>query len=428
MITAAGAGSGIDIESILSQLMTLEREPITALEKKRESLDVELSAFGSVKSALSELATNARTMGDSTRFGPFVANTSDEAVFTAEATGGGAGESHEIEVLALAQGHRVASQAYASTDAAVSTGNWSFSSGDNSFNVDIPVGKNTLIDLRDAVNDSVDNTSVVASILNVDGGSRLILTARESGTANAITLGGNASGAGIGFSEITPAADAELIIDGFAVTGASNAVSDVISGVTLSLTGLGKANVDTTRDTESLRTSLDEFVTNYNGLRETLTKLAETELSGDRMPRNIEAKVRNLFSAPIELANGDTMSPLALGFTFDRFGTLSIDETKLNDAQKDGLEKFINAFAEKDTGLANKIEDVLDQYTQAGGIIAGRNDGIDNRRQSLDTQIERLEYRLEKTEERYRRQFTVMDRVVSELQTSGSFLQNRLSY
>ncbi|MEE9320408.1 MAG: flagellar filament capping protein FliD [Granulosicoccus sp.] len=428
MITAAGVGSGIDIESILSQLMTLEQQPITALEEKRKGLDVELSAFGSVKSALNELATNARTMGDASKFGPFVANTSDEAVFTAEATGGGAGESHEIEVLALAQGHRVASQAYASTDASVSTGNWSFSSGENSFDIDIGAGNSTLLDLRDAINDSVDNTSVVASILNVDGGSRLILTAKESGTANAITLGGSATGTGIGFADITPASDAELIVDGFAVTGSSNSVSDVMSGVTLSLTGVGKAEVNTSRDTESLRTSLDEFVTNYNGLRDTLTTLAETELNGDRMPRNIEAKVRNLFSAPIELANGDSMSPLSLGFTFDRYGTLSIDETKLNDAQKNGLENFINAFAEKDTGLANKLEGVLDQYTQAGGIIAGRNDGIDNRRQSLDTQIERLEYKLGRTEERYRRQFTVMDQVVSQLQASGSYLQNRLSY
>jgi flagellar hook-associated protein 2 len=146
------------------------------------------------------------------------------------------------------------------------------------------------------------------------------------------------------------------------------------------------------------------------------------------MPRNIEAKIRNLFSAPIELANGDTMSPLSLGFTFDRYGSLSIDETKLSDAQKNGLDNFINAFAEKDTGLANKLEEVLDQYTQAGGIIAGRNDGIDSRRQLIDTQIERMEYRLVRTEERYRRQFTEMDRVVSQLQASGSFLQSRLSY
>ena len=46
MITAAGAGSGIDIESILSQLNQLNQQPVNALNQKRADLDVELSAYG----------------------------------------------------------------------------------------------------------------------------------------------------------------------------------------------------------------------------------------------------------------------------------------------------------------------------------------------------------------------------------------------
>lgn len=425
MITAAGVGSGIDVESILSQLMELERQPINALNERKQRLDVELSAFGSVKSLINELATSARTLGDSTRLGPFVAETSDEEVFTAEATGGGAGEFHEIEVLALAQSHRLASQAYASEDDPVATGTWSFSSGENSFDITIEAGSNTLLDLRSAINAATDNTSIVASILNVDGGSRLVLTSKESGTANEISFGGSASSSF--FSDITTATDASLIIDGFPVTGSSNTVSDVISGVTLNLKSIGQAEVSTSRDTESLRASLDEFVTQYNSLRTTLNNLSDSELQGDRMPRTIESRIRSAFSTALTLNNGDSVLPQSLGFTFDRFGTLSIDETRLSEAQSNGIEQFITAFAQPETGMAQRIEDILDEFTRAGGVIDTRENGIDARNRSLDNQIDRLDYRLEQTEERYRRQFTIMDGLVSNLQSTGDFLNNRLS-
>jgi flagellar hook-associated protein 2 len=425
MITAAGAGSGIDVESIISQLMNLERQPINDLNRKRQQLDVELSAFGSVKSAMSELATTARTLGDSSKLGPFVASSSDEDVFTASVTSGTAAEFHEVEVLALAQNHRLASGAFASVDASVGAGTYSLASGENSFDVTIDATNNSLTGLRDAINDSLDNTSIVASILNVDGGSRLVLTARESGTANSISVNGGALG-GNAFSDITAASDAELIVDGFTVTSASNAVSDVISGVTLNIEGLGTAIIDTERDTESLRESLDEFVSKYNTLRENMNSLSDSELQGDRLPRNAESRLRTAFSEQLTLANGATMSPTELGFTFDQYGVLSISDTRLADAQKGSLEKFVDAFTQAETGLAARFEDVLNEYTSAGGLISNREDGINSRQRLIDNQIERYDYRLERAEQRYRRQFGTMDLLVTQLQSTSSFLASRL--
>ena len=115
-LTAAGVGSGIDIESILEQLGEIERQPIVNLETKREELDVELSAFGTVKSALSTFQSAADLLGNSDDFGAFVATSSDEAVFTATSSGGEVAENLEIEVLSLATNHRLSSAAYASAD------------------------------------------------------------------------------------------------------------------------------------------------------------------------------------------------------------------------------------------------------------------------------------------------------------------------
>ncbi len=425
MITAAGVGSGIDVESIITGLMDIERQPIEALNTKRDTLDIQLSAMGRVKSTMNELATSARLLGDGSRFGPFQASSSDEDVFTATATGGSSAEFHTVEVLSLAQNHRMASGLYASPDTAIDSGSMTFSSNENNFDITIDSSNNTLIGLRDAINDAADNTSISASILNVDGGSRLVLNAKEGGTDNAITVGGSSSIVS-GITEVTEALDAELIVDGFQVTSSSNSVSEVIEGVTLELKSIGNANVQTQRDTESLRESLDTFVANYNALRSDLASFAEGQ-QGDQLPRNVESSIRNVFSQDILLPNGQTINLLDIGFTFDRYGALSIDEARLTSAQAGGMESFIEAFITNSTGFSAKIEDALDRFTSVDGIIASREQGIESRQGTIDSRIEQMDYRLENIETRYRQQFTVMDQLVTQLQSTSAYLANQLA-
>jgi len=108
-LTAAGVGSGIDVESILSQLNEIERQPVVVLEGRREELDVELSALGTVKSALEGFKSAADALGNDSDFGAFVASSSDEEVFTAKALNGETDVNHEVEVIALASNHRLSS-------------------------------------------------------------------------------------------------------------------------------------------------------------------------------------------------------------------------------------------------------------------------------------------------------------------------------
>lgn len=428
MITAAGAGSGIDIESILSQLDQLNRQPVNTLNQKRAELDVELSAYGTVKSALSSLQTAADALGSTSDFGAFVATSGDEDVFTATSTGGDVSENLDVEVLALATNHRIASSAYSSADATVAEGVYGFASGEDSFDITLTSENATLQGLRDAINDSIDNSSVSASIVNVDGGSRLVLTSKNSGTEGQITVTDPAlsGGSGSDFSEITPATDASLIIHGFTVTSSSNTITDAIDGVTLNLKSVGEASVSTERDTSSLRSSLDEFVSKYNSMTATLSNLGSSQLQGDQLPRGVETRMREIFFNEIELTNGDKSTALGLGFTFDREGQLSIDETKYNDAIESGTDRFVEFFSSTD-GIASKFSNLVDEYTQAGGILDSREDGVDTRKGNIDDQIERLEYRLEQASDRLRRQFTAMDLTVTNLQSTSSFLTSRLS-
>ncbi|NND90220.1 MAG: flagellar filament capping protein FliD [Granulosicoccus sp.] len=435
MLTAAGVGSGIDIESILSQLDQIERQPVTALNQKREALDVELSAYGSVKSALTAFQTSVKKLDSNSDLGAFVASSDDEEVFTATSTGGQVPESVDIEVLSLATHHRLASEAYASATSRVAQGSTTFTVGDESFDLTIDDTNDTLEGMRDAINDLKTNNSVSASIINVDGGTRLVLTARNSGTEGEIELsssggkkgGGKKDGPGSNFSEITKALDASLIVHGFTVTSSSNSVSDVIEGITLDLKGTGTAHLESSRDTTSLRASVDDFVNKYNSMTDTLNDLSQSQLQGDQLPRGIDTRMRQAFQLAVDLGNDDSTSMLDMGFTFDRFGKLSINETKYTEALDAGVDRFVTAFSRSDTGLASRFSDLVDEYTKAGGVIDGREDGVDTRRSSIDNQIDRLEYRIEKTNLRLRRQFTAMDQIVTNLQSTSSFLASRLS-
>ena len=422
MITAAGVGSGIDVEGIISQLMELERAPQRALDAKRQRLDVELSAFGSVKSAMGGLSTAAGKLGNAASFGSYLASSSDEAVFTADASGTAAAEAHDVVVNELASAHRVASSGYASADAAVANGTWTFSANGESFDIAMS-GDQALSELRDAINDSPDNDIMTASILNVDGSSHLVLNAKESGAAGAI---GVASPDSIAFSELRPARDAALEVDGFTVTSASNTVSGVIEGVTLNLVGVGSGTIDTTRDTEGLREQMDEFVAQYNALRDQMDQLAEGELQGDRLPRDAELRLRSVFSLPISIDGGQSITPTELGFTFDKYGALSIDEARLVKAQESGLDRFVEFFTDTEEGFATRVVDALDEFTRADGLIGNREEGIGNRRSTIEDQIDRYDLRLEQVETRYRRQFTAMDSMVSDLQSTSSYLAQRL--
>lgn len=426
MITAAGVGSGIDVESILSQLNELERQPVNVLNQKREALDVELSAYGKVKGALSAFKDSVTTLGSDLDFGGFVASSSDEEVLTATANGGNTAQSYDIEVLSLATYHGLASEAYESSNSTVQNGTLQFSSGDNQFDIVVADGSNSLTALRDAINDSQDNTSISASIINVDGGSRMVLTAKQAGTAGIIDVtrtSGNTDG---GFNETTGARDASLIVHGFTITSSSNTITDAIEGITLNLTGIGKSTVNSERDTTSLRESVDEFVVKYNSMASTLTSLSNSDLQGDQLPRGIDSRMRAAFLGSVDLGNGDNTTALELGFTFDRYGTLSIDDSVFSDAVDTDVNRYVAAFADTDNGLASRFTELVNEYTEAGGVIDIRQDGVDTRKSNIDDQIDRLEYRLEKISTRLRAQFTAMDLVVTNLNNTSGYLASQL--
>ena len=418
-IRAAGVGSGIDVESIITQLMEIEREPLNRLEQRRQELDVSISTLGTFRGILSELENQATNLSDSAVFGKFSASSTDEDILTVDVSLGTKPVDHEIEVLSLATAHQLATDLFVDgQESSFAAGNYSFGVADETFQVDLAAGS-TLTDMRDAINDHEDNTSIRASILNLEGGSRLVLTSIEPGLANSITAPAQ-------YTEFRAAQDAQFTVDGFAASSPTNNVSDVIIGMTLNLQDIGTANISTSRDNESVRELLQQFVDSYNQVLDTVDSLLENEFPGDGTIRGISSELSNGFFKTVEV-KGTDYSFLDLGLTFDRDGNLSLDEAKFQEVQaNENYSDILAATTLEETGLASNIKTTIERYTDIEGLLAAKNEALRFNTDALDTQSSRLEFQLAQTEDRLRRQFTAMDTVVSQLQNSSSFLLGQL--
>ncbi len=437
-ITSLGVGSGLDLESLVQNLISAESRPIQLLQSRQANLDVKISAFGQLQGSLSSFQTAVSALATTDAFRGITASSSDDSVFTASGDQAAVTGANAVEVTQIAQNNKLASQNFISGSEVIGEGQISFTVGAESFNVDITAETNTLELIRDAINAENDNTSVQASIINIDGGSKLILTANKSGLANNIEItitdddGNNADDEGLSrlnfnIQELSPPLDAIITVDGFEVTRSSNEISDVIQGVTLNLTSVGSATVSVSENLGVAKSSITALVTSYNELVATLNVQGDTSLSGENTLLNIESRARSLFSDSYNDSSSNINYLFQLGLSFDRDGVLSFDGDEFDDVVGPNIDEIQNLFSNPEGGFIASLEKVIKSYTDSDGIISTRTEGLNSERKSLDEDIERIGLRLEATEARLRARFGALDGLLSRLNSTSSFLTQQLA-
>lgn len=444
MISSPGIGSGLDINSLISQLMSLERRPLQRLQSQESTYNSQLSAYGKLKSALSTFQDAVKGLDSTASFQINSATSSNEDGFTASADSTAASGSYDLVISQLAQHHKIAS---ASLDpaSALGTGSIDIAVAGNSFNVAIDGTNNTLGGIRDAINNAADNTGVTATIVNEGtAASRLVLTTNDSGAANSITLtvndadGSTADDAGLSqllqtgsydMKELVAAQDAAFTIDTLAITSASNTVTTAISGVTIDLVaGAGASGTLTVgRDDAKVTESVQSFVDAYNTLQDTIKELQKGALGGDSTLRSLTNSLRNVLNTA---ASGvGTYSYLSeVGIHTDKdTGSLTLDTTELETALSTDFAGVAALFADSVEGAMGRMDDRLNEWLQTGGLLQNRTDGIDDRIDALQSRMDLLEVRLETTERRYREQFTALDALLGQMQSTSSWLSSQLA-
>jgi flagellar hook-associated protein 2 len=348
-----------------------------------------------------------------------------------------------VNVTQLASNHKLASGPHAS-GAVVGTGTLDFMVGTETFSVTIDATNNTLTGIRDAINGASGNSKVSASIINGADGARLILTSRESGAAGAIQVavtgdgdGNDADAAGLSalafvtggtqnLSQVTAAQDAALTIDGFAVTSASNDVTTAVDGLTFNLKALGASTVTVNRDDSAITTAAQDFAKAYNDLRDAIAKLRSGNLASDSSLRTIEGRLSSVLQTSASV--GGSFSYLnEIGISRDRYGKMQVDGSRLTAALGTDPAEVIALFTHATEGVPARLRDVADALTRSDGLIAGREEGLSSRVRLLEDQQLRYERRLELIEQRLRAQFTALDNLVSQMQSTGTFLTQQLA-
>ncbi|MCO6412063.1 MAG: flagellar filament capping protein FliD [Thiogranum sp.] len=417
--------------------MSIERQPLNRLESDKQGLEARLSAFGKLKSALSTFQTTLDDLKSLDAFEVFKAQSSDESAFTATASSEAATGTNDIQVVRLAEAHKVGSVSIADIDATTLGGTGdeiNFTVNGNSFSV--AGGAMTLSQLRDAINDAPDNTGVSATIISENSSSHyLVLTSRETGNANAISLSFTGSlGTDLGLSDINNPAqlDSQLLIDGlYDVTRSSNTIDDAIAGVTLNLLAETNGNVqlDVSRDIDSVKESVQSFVDAFNELKKTFDSFSGEgkQLEADSTLRSIENQIQGVFNTPPSGLSSSFSYLSEIGVSFQRDGTIALDSVDLESAIASDFSGVAELFAHDDQGYLFRVDALIDGFVQADGLIDTREDGLNSRLDVTGQRIADMEYRLELREQRLRDQFTALDSLMGQLQGTSDFLSQQLA-
>lgn len=435
-------GSGLDVALIVSQLVRAERAPSDArFDRTARQLTAQISAIGALRGGFSGLRTAVNALSSNNAVQARKTTVPEGSGFSASAAPGAAVGKYQIKVLALAAAHKLSSAAYATKDTVVGTGTLNLTAGTTTLALTIDESNNSLSGIRDAINTAAAGKGVTASIVIADDGARLILTALDTGVVNAVrvtTSGGDGGLAALVYdppttttmAQLAAATDAQVEVDSFLRTSASNTVVDMISGVTLSLTKaeptvLRELNV--TGDPVALRTAAKSFVTAYNiatasiattTAYNTTTKVAAA-LNGDSMVRGASRQLRDQVGA-------QTSDLKAIGITIAKDGTLTLNEATF-DAAIAADPTPANRLFQGATSLAVTLDTTLDRLLDDDGLLKSRSDGLDSRTKTLDKQRTALDFRMTQVEARYRAQFVGLDSIMAKLQSTSSFLSQQLA-
>ncbi len=449
-IVSTGIGSGLDIESLVKQLITAEGAPTsTRLDTQEAKIQAKLSAFGSLRSAIDTLSTSIASLKDLSRFQARAVSTADDKILTATADSTAVPGTYQVEVERLAQAAKLRSGPYASGDTVVGTGTLTLKLGTSTIVLTIDSTHNTLGQIRDAINAVTGSPGITATIVTGTDGAHLVLTGAQTGAANAITVtqaDGDGGLAGLVYdpansitnlTQLQAAVDSRVVIDGLALEGPTNSVTSAVTGLTFNLAGVSDPDATTTIgvtfDKAATTKAVNDFAKAYNALFSGLKQLASFDattkvagpLLGDSTLRDFMTAVRRSFTSNVSTGTTYTnLSQIGLSFGFD--GTISVDATKLGTAIDGNFDAVGKLFASTD-GIATRLDKVVSQYTTSGGLIEARTKGLQDSISDIADQRTALQTRLDSLQTRLRSQFNAMDTLVAQLKSTSNFLTQQLS-
>lgn len=461
-ITSAGAGSGIDLESVISASVAAKKtqlqQPITT---KKTNTQITLTGVGQLKSAISTFDTTLAKLSTPGAFNKRAINITqdtDDPILKISSNTDASNGQYNVTVNKLATTSKIEGTFASSTSSLITEdGTLTFSAGDgNEFTVDVKKG-DTLQQIRKRINNAPDNFGLTANIVNTsDGKAKLVIDSGVTGAGNDLKISGSTTElkmfeadtssatavSGSSMSRTQQSTDAEIDVDGNILTSDTNTFKDKVQGLDITVLRVSdkdsdgnlKSNkVDITTDKSAIKTLVQEFVTAYNTLIDKCTELGKRNtivggesqddggaLAGDSMPRSIRTLMANTVMEPNSEMTGIN-SIFQVGIKMDNDGKLSVDSDKFDDALDDNYEQVVALFS-GENGVAGKLQTSLKEYTKTGGLISQRQDQLNSDLRDLSTREATAADQLEKYEANLRAQYGSLDTLLAQMQSSASYL------
>ncbi|QTN40192.1 flagellar filament capping protein FliD [Marinobacter salsuginis] len=386
-ISSLGIGSGVLTSDLVDQLVAAERAPTEErLTQKTEQTQSLISAYGKLRSAITELRLPMRQLSAPDNLKAFSASSSNEEISVSVDSTKASRGTYSVEVTSLAGAQALASRdVFADRDAtSVGQGRLTLNVGDKTTNITIDSSNDTLQGLANAINDS--DAGVSAGVIDTGDGFQLVLSADETGTANAVSIsvaddsvGTGTDNQGLsrfafnsgmdadsGLRETIAATDAVMEINGVEITRATNSFENVIDGLTFDLTATGSSVIKVQQDLGAVTDRVQGFVDKFNALQSTIDSLAGFNaeagvgslLTGDSTVRSIQNQLRQVLTRVVPgLENSAVRSLADVGITTNfETGGLEFDRARFEEQLKANPDDVTALFAEQGRTTDSQVE------------------------------------------------------------------------
>lgn len=468
-ISSAGIGSGLEVDSIVSKLISVEQLPLQRLQSAANGLKTQLSAFGQVQSLVSSLQEAAKALHNADTYALTTAVSSDASSVSAGTSPNAAPGTYTVAVTKLASAQAAVSATGQFADAGASVGDGTLTiqlgswagtaftpkAGATASVLTVDPTKQSLAQIRDQINAA--NAGVTAAIVTDASGARLAITSTSTGAENGFRItvsdtdGDNGDAAGLSRLAYDPstatsqltrtqeAFNAEATVNGIGITSASNTLSNVIDGLTFTL---GKETtqpvaVTVARNTEAVKTRVAGFVSAWNALNTFLATVTKYDaatktaalLQGDSTATGLQSQLRGLLS-PASSASAAFPTLSSIGVRLGKDGMLALDEATFTKALGNVAELgkalgHVDPGGDAADGFAKRFSEWTDKVLATGGTLPGKTQMLQKRIDANGKDQEAMSTRIKSVEARLRAQYTALDATMSRANALAAYVEQQ---
>lgn len=469
-ISSPGVGTnGLDVKSIISQLVALEKRPLDTLKVQAATVNTKISAFGQIKSLISTLSDAAGKLSSVTGWNAVSTTSSDSKFVSATAVGGTLPTTFSVEVQGLAKAQATASAALLPVGGALGAGTlrlelgqWSVAPASFTPGAGTPVdivvsASDTLNDVASKINGS--RAGVTASVLKDASGERLLLRSKATGLESGFRLSvmegvdtdiaspGNTDATGLsrlvaGSTVTQPAANAQATINGIPVSSSTNTFADTISGVTFKAEQITTAAIEigVSKDNSVVQKNVDDFVAAYNAINQILNEATKYDpktksaglLQGDSTAVALQNSLRSAIQTMTSGSSSGSFQRLAdVGITLQLSGDLKVDSTKFTKAMNEKMDDVKNLFRNPDagsaTGVAVRVKALATSLLGNDGFFKSKDDTLQLslKRNTKDQEV--VNKKVDSFEKRITERYNALDKQMASLNGLNAYIAQQVT-